>query len=156
MTDIRAIVVIVALGISMLAGWQVRSWKAEADDKKRVEKVHKVYVDRVVKGDAVAVATEKVITKIEYRTRTVLKEVPKYVTAETDKSFPLSNGFVRLHDYAVTGGDPIAPSDSDGAASDTPASEAIGTIVENYATCDVDRERLRGLQDWVRQIVPIG
>lgn len=100
-------------------------------------------------GEAVAVAVDRV----QWRTRTLIREVPVYVTPETDASYGnLPVGFVRLHDAAATGTPPVplGTGQSDGSPSGTAPSAAIGGIVDNYGTCHVWREQVIGWQSWYR------
>jgi len=100
-------------------------------------------------GEAVAVAVDRV----QWRTRTLIREVPVYVTPETDASYGnLPVGFVRLHDAAATGTPPVPlrAGQSDGSPSDVAPSAAIGGVVDNYGTCHVWREQVIGWQDWYR------
>ena len=65
---------------------------------------------QVAKQDDTAQAAIRVVTK------TIIKEVPTYVTAATDRSFPLSVGFVRVLDAGAAGSLPGPPGESDDSA----------------------------------------
>ena len=86
-------------------------------------------------------------------TRTILKEVPFALTPAVDRAFPLSVGFVRLHDAAALGVDPaILPDPAgqpDGAASPVAESSAAQVVVSNYGVCRSTAEQLTALQDWI-------
>src|SRR3990167_955046 len=88
--------------------------------------------------------------KTEVRTRTVEKEVTKYV--ETNPGMCLDAEWGRLHD-ASTGATavPEAASGVDGKGRETPtAAIALKTVTENNARCIRTADKLDGLQSWVR------
>lgn len=97
--------------------------------------------------------TEKIV--IEYQDR--IKEVVKWRTKNVEiiKLVPsvceLPNGWVHVHDRSAQGRD----ADPARAIDDTPSGvedvEAIGTVVENYASCHENREQLLALQRWIRE-----
>lgn len=115
------------------------------------------------KATQIQQARERVVTKVEiqYRDRiqvvrekgeTIVKEVPVYVSAETDSRFPVPRGFVRVHDAAAAG-EPAGPAaESDGEASPVVASAAAKTIAGNYAECRRWREQVIGWQDFYEQL----
>lgn len=96
--------------------------------------------------------TEKIV--IEYQDR--VKEVIKWRTknVEVIKVVPsvceLPHGWVHVHDSSAQGRD----ADPARAINDTPSGiedvEALGTIVENYAACHENSEKLIALQQWIR------
>lgn len=125
------------------------------------------HIEYVQKQAAQAVkinqAQTKVVvqTEIQYRDRiqvvkekgdVVIKEVPVYITAETDQQFPVPLGFVRMHDAAANGDDSGAPSDSDGKASGVKISEVATTVAENYGQCRIWREQLIGWQTYYENL----
>lgn len=97
-------------------------------------------------GEAVATAVDRV----QWRTRTLIREVPVYVTEAGDRSAILPDGFVRLHDAAATGTAPVPF--GTGESPDTPSgialSAATGIILDNYGQCRVWREQVIGWQSW--------
>jgi hypothetical protein len=98
---------------------------------------------------AAAAAHERIVT----RTVTTVKEVPIYVTRETDARFPLPCGFVRLHDAAALGVDPAdipnPAGKSDGEACEVANSQAISIVAANYGLYLAEDAKLTALQDWV-------
>jgi hypothetical protein len=90
--------------------------------------------------------------EIRWRTRTLTERIPVYVSAETDRRFPLPWGLIRLHDAAIEGVVPPPPSESDGSASDVTASAAAATLVANAGACLENSLELELLQDWVRSV----
>lgn len=105
---------------------------------------------------AVEIHDVQLVTRIRTVTQTITKEIPVAITPQTDRAFPLSVGFVRLHDAFAGGVDlsavPDAAGRPDDAASDVPSSAAIALIGANYGDCRVDRQHLADLQQWVRQV----
>ena len=110
-------------------------------------------------ADAVSYAAEKASIQkqqvIVTQTQTILRKVPVYVTAQTDKSFPLPCGFVRLHDAAASGADPastpIPAGLADDAACPVKASDAAAIIAENYGQYRAVAQELTDLQAWINQ-----
>lgn len=94
-----------------------------------------------------AIATERVVTNVQWRTRvvrergaTIVKEVPVYVPLD---SCALPGGFRVLHDAAAAG---VLPDPAGIAtAAPVPAQVAAITIADNYTTCEENDEALLGL-----------
>lgn len=82
---------------------------------------------------------------------TITKEVPVYVSAQTDVTHPVPLGFACVLNAAATGKavDAICPTGSYDSAIDAPLSVVATVITANQTSCNADRERLRGLQQWV-------
>jgi len=77
----------------------------------------------------------------------IQREAPRYVTSSTDAAFPLSVGFVRLHDAAAAALLPGPPGAADAQASGVAASDAAVVIAGNYGTCHAIRDQLNALID---------
>ena len=109
---------------------QVEYWKEQSG--KVTEKIVIEYVDRV----------EEIV---KWRTKNV--EIIKLVPSVCE----LPNGWVHVHDRSAQGRD----AEPARAIDDTPSGiedvEALGTIVENYASCHENREQLLALQTWIRE-----
>lgn len=165
-----AIACAVSLALGFGAGWTVNGWRLNA----RFERIQSSYAEalRVATDaarkaeqkarDASAAADQKQVEiqeRIRTETITLIKEVPTYVTPETDVRYALPVGLVRLHDDAASGSVssfPDTASDPDAAArfaepSPVPASKLGTVIAENYGQCRADQARLAGLQDWLRE-----
>ena len=143
----------VCLVLGAVGGWKIAEWREGAQEAKQV--VHTVYVTKA-QGDVSTVAAAKdaaAQTVIKWRTQTVIKEVPTYVSAQTDSAFPLPWGLVRVHDAAAAGVDVSALPDTaygpDGSASTVAASRAAEVISGNYGACLANAERLSALQGWI-------
>jgi hypothetical protein len=125
---------------------------AQADVKAALHSVAVVQRQGQV-STAVAVKQQAQQDHIVYLTRTIIKEAPNVITPEVDRTFPLSVGFVRLHDSSALGQDLSAVSGPSGLPDDAPspvASSALATtIASNYGECHIDQSRLVALQDWI-------
>lgn len=149
---------VLALAISAAA---VQTWRIErltAAPAKAALKTAETVIARTADADAATQAageaSERARAEIRYVTRTVVEKVPVYVTAETDRRYPLPWGFVRLHDAAALGLDPAAvpnpAGQPDDAASSVAASVAAAIVAGNYGQCREDQQRLSDLQAWIR------
>lgn len=107
--------------------------------------VRVVYMDRV--------------RTVEAEAKTIVKQVPVYVTAEHDRDCPIPNGFVRVHDAAARQdrlpADPGAAG-TDGAASGVALSAVATTVAGNYGICHQYAERVKALQDFVQRMANRG
>lgn len=93
----------------------------------------------------IAARQEAAQEKIRTVFKTIIKEVPTYVSIN---DCPMSPGFRVLHDAAANGQLPDAAGIADAAA--VPAPDVANTFAGNYQTCHANAARLTGLQDWVR------
>jgi len=109
---------------------QVEYWKEQSG--KVTEKIVIEYVDRV-----------KEIVK--WRTKNV--EIIKLVPSVCE----LPHGWVHVHDRSAEGRDADATRAINDTSSGIKDTEALGTIVENYASCHENREQLLALQSWIRE-----
>lgn len=108
----------------------------------------------MVKKNAVAFAESQ--QKIEIRTKTIIKEVVKYVPQSADAAAPINVGFVRIFDAAASGApDPaavsIAPGQPNDAPSDVRLSEVAAVSVFNAGVCAANAEQLKALQKWATE-----
>lgn len=104
-----------------------------------------------------AEATVQVVTKYVDRVQTVraagatiIKEIPVYVTAESDSACAVPRGFVRLHDAAAAGAIPGPTGSADAAPAGIALSTVAETVAGNYQRARENSEQLSALQDWVR------
>jgi len=110
-----------------------------------------------------AAATIQVVTEyvdrvqiVRQRGADIIKEVPIYVTKESDAGCVIPRGFVRLHDAAADGGILGAPGDTDAAPAGIALSTVAGTVTRNYQRCYENAAELTGLQQWVRAQIAAG
>ena len=114
-------------------------------------------VEQQKKYDAISTAFEIMALKKEHennvRTVTITKTIPKYITVETDRRFPLPFGFCVLHDQAAAGADtkdvPKTAAVPDDRPCEVTVSQAVGVIVANYGQYYEVANRLQGLQTWL-------
>lgn len=132
---------------------QLTTYKlAEAQAKARVV----VVVQRQgAVNAAVQAAQAAEQSRIRIVTKTLIKEVPTYVTPKADARCVVPDGFVRLHDAAAAGVELPAVPDRAGQPPDTPSGlelSSVGrTVVANYGACNGWRASLIGWQAWYRQ-----
>lgn len=91
------------------------------------------------------------VREIEAKARTIIQEVPKYVTVESDRACVVPVGFRVLHDAAARNALPETGSGPNDAASGITLSTVGATVAGNYATCNAVRLQLTKLQEWVRE-----
>lgn len=157
-----------AAAVAMSAGtaWKVQDWRygkriAEnlnvvheqyqlaMQDKARIEQLRTEKTQAVMEAATLRQQEQEVVTK------TVTKEVIKYVQSDIAGKCDLPNQWVRIHDTAARGQVDL-PDDRDSTAeSDEDPSgitdiEALSTVTENYGTCQEIRNQLISLQEWVR------
>jgi hypothetical protein len=106
--------------------------------EKKIEIVNK-YVDK--------------IKTIEVEKKVYVEAVNEIFTPEIINRFPISNGFVRLHDSSASGS--LLPSSAeriDGEASSITIARATEVIVENYTNCRANVVQLEALQEWIKSV----
>ncbi len=131
----------------------------QAAQRARMERAKKDVVKREAVADAITTdvgkKSEARQAEIRWRTITTIREVPVYVSPETDHRFPVPVGLVRVHDAAARGVSPAEVPDPAGRPDDAPsgvAASALGqTLAANYGSCLADLERFRDLQGWIDQ-----
>jgi hypothetical protein len=139
-----------ALLIGFAGGWQLRDLIADRAELKQVKR-EIVYRDRTqVVTREVAAKTQAAEERVRTVTRTIVREVPRYVTREADAHCIVPRGFVRLHDAAAQSVVPVPAGEPDDAPSGVELSAVAGTVADNYGACHETAERLTGLQAWVR------
>lgn len=152
--------VILMLVLICLIGGYVITQGARVDRAERAAQNARTEATRL--AGELALERKAVITVTEYvdrvqvvreRGATITREVPVYVTAQSDARCPVPAGFVWLHDAAAQGvplaagaGDPDAP------AQGVALSDVAGTVAGNYTTCHETAAQLTALQGWVRDV----
>lgn len=110
--------------------------------------------EQAVESQIASTAETKAQAVIVTRYRTLLKEVPTYVTQNADTKCVVPVGFVRLLDAAAAGNDLPAASPSPGESYDAPAHVELDTVassvVSNYGAANANAQQLKALEDWVR------
>ncbi len=103
-----------------------------------------------------ATATVQVVTRYVDRVQTVraagktiIKEVPVYVTKDADAGCVIPRGFARLHDAASANQIPGPAGSADAAPAGIELSTVAATVIDNYERCHENSTTLTGLQEWV-------
>ena len=131
-------------GISNQERWEARVAEAKLEMAKK----------DAASAEASTKVVTKYITKIEIvkeKGDAILKEVPKFVTANADGQCVIPNGFVLLHDSASRNEVPDSARGVDEGASSVKLSGVATTVTENYTLYHKVSEQLRSLQEWVKE-----
>lgn len=156
---VPAVLVFLAIASLLYVGYMrgANAVRAEwAAERRQLESQHEAEVARLEKVNrTVEVRYIDRVRTVQEKARTIVKEVPVYVTVEDDRRCDIPAGFVRLHDLAAAQGDvPDHPSarEPDGPASGIALSDVARTVAGNYGTCHENAERLIALQAWAREV----
>lgn len=152
--------VVVIAGLVYALGW-LGGAGHELDRAKQLEA--KQLRQAFEQGQALGTVRDRVVTEyvdrvqvIEKTGRTIIKEVPVYVSEAADRACTVPAGFVRLHDAAAAN---VPPSGSAGPADERAAPVALSavaaTVTGNYTDCHANAEQLRQLQAYVREHINI-
>lgn len=146
----KILVGLIVLASAFGAGWKANGWRlgediqtARADAAEAREEQARADAAAL---DAVIEAAYQRTKKRETRTRTVIKEVTRYVESQPD-ACPLDTDWVRIHNLSAT--DPA--SEPDGEPGRATTTDALPVITDNYTRCYEWRDRLTALQDWVKR-----
>lgn len=139
-----------ALAAALVLGYF--AWEDHIGDKRedlvvaRYAKQAKATDDkRAAIAPPIAAKQEAAQEKIRTVYKTIIKEVPTYVSIN---DCPMSPGFRVFYDAAANGELPDASRIPDAAA--VPAPDVANTTAENFRTYHETAARLTGLQEWVR------
>lgn len=121
-------------------------------------KVAEAKLELAKKETASAEATVKVVTKyvtkvevVKEKGDTIVKEIPKLISASADDACVIPNGFVLLHNSAAKNEVPDTSGTANEGASGVKLSGVATTVTENYTTFHQVREQLKALQEWVKE-----
>lgn len=151
------LLIAVAAGLLYLLGY-VQG--ATSEQKKQQQLEQQQLVAAFEQGQALGVVRDKVVTvyvdrvqTIKERGKTIIKEVPVYVTAKADAACVVPVGFVRLHDGAAANVPPVAgnASGSNDDPSGIPLSAVAETVADNYEAGHLNAEQLAAVQQWWRE-----
>ena len=102
--------------------------------------------------------TEKIVTEyvekikvVKEKGNVIVKEVPKYITKESDDKCTIPKSFIVLHNGASRNEVPDTAGGIDETASAVKLSRVLETTIGNYTIYYETAEQLKALQDWVRQ-----
>ena len=136
------------------SGWARRDAAALSADLAREKGAHLADLRAAEASQRLGGEHQLAAERIRTVYRTIERELPTHVTAETDARYPVPVGFVRVHDAAALGlpvadvHDPAGRPDD--AASELAASLAARVVAGNYEACAVNTERLSAWQAWWR------
>lgn len=135
--------------------------RSEAKQAKNDRRDALVQIGLLNSALATEAGKERIVTKYVDRVQTVYrvgatitKEIPRYVTIESDRACPVPLGFVVMHNAAATG-IPAAPESAgnpDAPAPGVALSTVAEVVAENYTECRAIRETLIALQAYNRSI----
>ena len=124
-------------------------WEAKVADAK---------LEMAKKETASAEASTKVVTKyvtkveiVKEKGDAIIKEIPKFITANADGQCVIPNGFVLLHDSASRNEVPDSTRSVDEGASSVKLSGVATTVTENYTAYHKVAEQLKALQEWIKE-----
>lgn len=124
-------------------------WEAKVADAK---------LEMSKKETASAEASTKVVTKyvtkveiVKEKGDAIIKEIPKFITANADGQCVIPNGFVLLHDSASRNEVPDSTRSVDEGASSVKLSGVATTVTENYTAYHKVAEQLKALQEWIKE-----
>lgn len=153
----RAALAVLAILVALAVGFHLGQ-RAGVDREKAAEAGRRAAAVKVVtrvtaEGQRITadVSTGLERRKVEIRTitQTLIKEVPVYVTAESDLACVVPVGFVRLHDAAAHGAAvPAAPGGPVEADSGVALSAVAETIAGNYGLAYEWREEALAWRTW--------
>ena len=128
-------------------------WQAE---RAQLEEQHAAEVARLnAAARYMDVRFIETVREVEGKTRTIVKEVPRYVTVQADRACPIPDGFVRVYDAGIRQDrllpDPVA-ADVDGATTGVTLSDVARNAVENFGICHQYAERVKALQAYLREV----
>ena len=130
-------------GLSNEASWQLKVAKANveiAELKVKSEQVNTKILTKYI--DRIQVIKEK--------GNVIIKEVPKYITKESDAKCDIPNSFVMLHDAAAKNELPDPTRSLNEGTSTIKLSTTTETIIGNYGISNQNSEQLKALQEWIR------
>ena len=144
-----ASIIILVFGVYMEGGISNQEkWEAKVAEAK---------LEMAQKETASAEVTTKVVTKyvtkiqiVKEKGDVIIKEVPKYITKESDSKCPIPNAFVVLHDSASKNEVPDTARLADEGTAATKLSTVTETVVGNYSICHQNAEQLKSLQEWIK------
>jgi hypothetical protein len=146
-------VAVLAVGLALGAGgtWRVMSWREQAHQTQVVTKTVKQIEKQQVVTEKVVTKYVAVQAKAAAETRSLIQEIPVYVTPQDDARCLVNLGTVRLWQRAVHGAVPDASAGADDAPSGLACSDLAKGIAEVAGQYDATANQLTALQDWVRQ-----
>lgn len=146
-------VFVFCLGVAWLRGAEHERARWEALDAEK-EAALLAAVQRAARiEDRVIYRTIDRWRTVVERGETIIREVPRYVTVESDRRCIVPVGFARVHDAAADNSVLPAPAgDADAADSEVALSAVASTVAANYQQYHEVRTTCEGLQAWAREV----
>ena len=144
---------VAALCLTIGAGgtWRVMSWRQEARGaQEAVAVVHRVESQAAIETKLEAIYLPQFVF-IQTESQRRETEIPKHVTPEIDRQYPVPLGFVRVFNDAAHGPVPPAAAGSDAEPSGVPLSEVAQAHIADQGTLDLCRQQLTEWWDWYDQ-----
>lgn len=151
---IYALAFVVACGTAFGAGWTVKGWQVDSGQLATAERTIETMDQKAATTTQIGEQSAAAAAQIQTVTRTIIKEVPRYVSRQADAGCRVPDGFVGVHDSAASGVPPVPPAAGQpyDAASGVDLSAVAVTVADNYGTCNAVRQQLLDLQRWVREM----
>lgn len=131
-------------GIANEASWQIKVAEQQAEIARLEVASGQVTIQTVTKY----IERTKVVKE---KADVIVKEIPKYITAEHDSQCAIPRAAIVLHDAAAKNELPDSARLADAGTSDVTLSRLLDTTALNYGTFHEVREQLKALQDWARE-----
>lgn len=143
------VVCVFSLGVAWLRGAEHERQRWEALDARK-EDQFLAAIQRAAKvEDRVIYQTVDRWRTVVEKGETIIREVPRYVTVESDRRCIVPAGFARVHDAAADNSVLPAPaSGADEADSQIALSAVARTVAANYQQYHEVRTMCEGLQAW--------
>lgn len=133
-------------------------WEADNTAKQlQLTELHLANAELLLKAEKVntVVVTQYVdkVRTVKQRAEVIIKEVPVYVSTNSDANCIIPNGFVSLHNDAASNSE-VSISSATSSANDSSSAIALSvvasTVAMNYGVCHENAEKLTALQHWVQ------
>ena len=160
-TKLNILISLLCCIVCLVGGWKLRDadyqrhLKEDAVAAQRAsEEAREVEGNNEQISQDVGQQVEETKAEIQYVTRTIIKEVPVHVTAESDSRCVVPLGAVRVLDAAATGNPTIsyAPGESAGQASGIELSGVVSSVTDNYGYTRELEAQVMGWQDWYERV----
>ena len=147
--------------IGLIASVGAIVWSGFAGYSYSESKWEKKIADQRVQIEQLQTKSEQVTTKtitqyvdrvriVKEKGDTIIKEVPRYVSKESDDKCVIATGFVRIHDAAAKNQIPESTGTSNESDSGIKLSTVSETVATNYNKCHEVMTQLTSLQQWIK------
>lgn len=136
----------------MTAGARVVLWKVGSDQADAAAAALVTQKTYARAADKVATNVAENKTRIEYRTKQIIKEVPVYVTTKANAGCAVTRGFVELFNASAADRLPKPAIDADDRATGVALADIGDAVTENHAAYYQCRATLEGWQSWCKGV----